>query len=127
MLQRAGELVEEQPPAEDADQEHEQRRDEDAVADHQRRHREVERREDDRGRADRLQQPDDQLAVRVNQREVVEVVVVEAQLADDRHQRDLPEVAGEIGACPAGAAASATDPKISSSSPAKTVRLRVET
>ena len=125
-LERAGEAVEEQAPAEDADQEHEERRDEDAVADHQRRDREVERREDDRGGADRLQQADDQLAVRVDEREVVEVVVVEAQLADDRDQRDLPEAAADT-AVRLQAAASATDPKISSSSPPKTVRLRVET
>ena len=101
-LERAGQLVEQQPPAENPDDEDEQRRDEDAVADHQRRHREVERGEDDRRGADRLQQPDDQLAVRVDQRQVVEVVVVEAQLADDRDQADLPQVGGQIGARPAG-------------------------
>ena len=45
---------------------------------------EVERREHDRRGAGRLQQPDDQLAARVHERQVVEVVVVETELADQR-------------------------------------------
>jgi hypothetical protein len=90
-LERAAQVIEEQAPAENGHQEHEQRRHEDAVADHQRRDDEIQRREHDRGGAHRLQQPDDQLAVRVDQGEVVEVVVVEAELADDGDQDDLPQ------------------------------------
>ena len=61
---------------------------------------EVERRQHDRRGADRLEQPDDELAVGVHEREVVEVVVVEAELADDGHERDLPEARRPDRACP---------------------------
>jgi hypothetical protein len=89
-------MIEQQAPAENSDQEDEERGDEDAVADHQRRDGEVERPQDDRGRTGRLQQPDDELAVRVNEREIVEIVVIEAELTDDGHQNDLPEIAGQL-------------------------------
>ena len=47
--------------------------------------------EHDRRRARRLEQPHDQLAVRVDDGQVVEIVVVEAQLAQRGDDGDLPE------------------------------------
>ena len=95
-LEGARDAVEGEPPAEDGDEKDEQRRDEGAVPDHQLRHREIERREQDRCGPHGLEQPDYQFAVRVDQRQVVEVVVIQTQLADQRDHQHLPQVAGEI-------------------------------
>ena len=96
-LQRSGDAVEGQAPAENRDQEDEQRRDEDAVPDHQVGVDEVERREHDRRGPRGLQQADDQLAAGVDDGQIIEVVVVQAELADQRDEHDLPEVGGQVG------------------------------
>ena len=96
-LQRAGELVEQQAPRQNGQEEHEERRHEDAVANHEGGRREIEAGQHDRRGPHRLQQADDELTVRVDERQVVEVVVVQAQLTHDGDERDLPEARPEVG------------------------------
>ena len=77
-------------------------------------------------RAGGLQHPDDQLALRVDDRQVVEVVVVEAELAERRDEHDLPELP-PLSSDPWTRAAATIEPEISSVSNPKTVSARAET
>ena len=86
-----GDMVEGDAPRQHRDDEHAQGGDERPGIENQRRRGDARRGQDDRGGAGRLQQADHQLAVRMDDVQVVEVVVVETQLAQRRDQRDLPE------------------------------------
>ena len=92
------EAVEGEPPGQHGHDEHAERGDEGARVEHQRREDDAGEREDDRRGARRLEQTDDQLAVRVDDREVVEIVVVEAQLAQRGDGGDLPQRRGAVEA-----------------------------
>jgi hypothetical protein len=82
---------EDQPPRENGCDEQDDRRHERAAPEYQRRGQEEQDGEDDRRGPARLQQAHEQLAPRIDGREVVEVVVVEAQLAERRDEGDLPD------------------------------------
>jgi hypothetical protein len=95
-LARVRQPVEEQPPGDDRDQEDDERRDEDSVADGDGRDEQVEQRHQNRRRAAGLQEADEQLTARMDDCEVVEVVVVEAELTQAGDQRDLPHVVRHV-------------------------------
>ncbi len=87
----AGNPLEGHAPAGNHQQDDAGRHDEHAAAEHELREPEVGDREDDAGRAECLRQTDEQLAAIRNGTKVVQVGIIQAQLADDRDkQRLLP-------------------------------------
>ena len=86
-----GEMVEGDAPRQHRDHEHAQRGHERAGIEDQRGNRDARCRQDNRRRARGLQQTDDELTVRVDDVQVVEIVVIETQLAQRCDERDLPQ------------------------------------
>ena len=74
-------MVEHESPRENPRQEQGKGRQRRAVGDDQPRDREIEHRDENQRRTDRLEQPDENLARRAYDREVVQIVVIEAQHA----------------------------------------------
>ncbi len=87
----AGEIVERHSPGDDRDHEDPERSDERARVENQRRCGERHNREHDRRGASGLEQADHELAVGCDDGQIVEVVIVEAQLTERGDDRDLPQ------------------------------------
>ncbi len=94
---RVGNAVEHDAPGEHRDEEQAEGRDDDAAAQVEGRHGDVQAREDDGRGAGRLQEPDDEFATRLHQRQVVEVVVVQGELAHHCREACLPQHGGRVG------------------------------
>jgi hypothetical protein len=88
-------MAEDQSPGEQARHHQRKRRQRRAVGHNQPRDREIEQRHDDESRADRLQQPDEHLAAGLNDREIVQIVVVQAEQAQAADHRSLPHRRGD--------------------------------
>ena len=86
----AADLREQGAPGRDGHQQDGQRLHERQALHRDRRHRQVEDAEDDRGGAGRLDKANEQFAPGLDERQIVDVVVVQAQLAQRRRRDDLP-------------------------------------
>ena len=92
----AREAFEREPPERNSDKQQPEGGQENAAADDHGRHQNRDNSQCDRGGAGGLQHADEQLGPRVHDRQVVQIVVIEAELAHRGDQHDLPQAAHRV-------------------------------